>query len=98
MPDEKIPAPDAQTLDNFLRAEARTLREKDAAPATRQAWEERRSSLRKSMFTAMGSFPDKDCQLEPKVLGVLKRDGYRIERVIFQSRPDVWVTASAYVP
>src|SRR5581483_334630 len=25
-------------------------------------------------------------------------DGYRIEKVIFQSRPDVWVTASAYVP
>jgi dienelactone hydrolase len=31
-------------------------------------------------------------------VGVLKRQGYRIEKLIFQSRPDVWVTASAYVP
>src|SRR5262249_14363768 len=31
-------------------------------------------------------------------VGVLKRDGYRIEKLFFQSRPDVWVTASAYVP
>ena len=29
---------------------------------------------------------------------MLKRDGYRIEKLIFQSRPDVWVTANAYVP
>src|SRR5262249_27214863 len=38
------------------------------------------------------------CPLEPNVLGVLKRTGYRIEKLVFQSRPDVWVTASAYVP
>ena len=28
----------------------------------------------------------------------LKLDGYRIEKLLFQSRPDVWVTANAYVP
>jgi dienelactone hydrolase len=32
------------------------------------------------------------------VLGNLKRQGYRIEKVVFQSRPDVWVTSSVYVP
>ena len=50
------------------------------------------------MFAAMGPFPDKPCDLEPKVVGVLKREGYRIEKILFQSRPDVWVTANAYVP
>src|SRR5207302_3284392 len=54
--------------------------------------------LRAAMFEAMGPFPDKSCPLEPKVVGVLKRAGYRIEKVVFQSRPDVWVTANAYVP
>src|SRR5262249_16148053 len=36
--------------------------------------------------------------LEPQDVGVLKRDGYRIEKLLLQTRPDVWMTASAYVP
>src|SRR5205807_3100128 len=47
---------------------------------------------------AMGALPDRPCDLEPKVVGVLKRGGYRVEKLLFQSQPDVWVTASAYVP
>jgi dienelactone hydrolase len=50
------------------------------------------------MFAAMGPFPEKPCDLDPKVVDALKRDGYRIEKILFQSRPDVWVTANAYVP
>lgn len=98
MADDKIPQPDASTLDNFLRAEAKKLREKDQPPATRKEWHDRRATLIKRMREAMGPVPDKDCPLEPRIIGTLKRDGYSIEKVIFQSRPDIWVTASAYVP
>lgn len=90
--------PDATTLDTFLRKEAEKLRAKDKPPATREEWETRRDKLRRSLREAMGTFPDKDCPLEPKITGTLKRDGYSIEKLIFQSRPDVWVTANAYVP
>lgn len=98
MPDKPIPPPDATTLDNFLRAEALKLRAQDKPPTTLKQWAQRRANLGKRMRAAMGPVPDKDCPLEPRVLGTLKRDDYRIEKVIFQSRPDVWVTASAYVP
>ncbi len=98
MADTDLPKPDPQALDNFLRAQALALHAKDQPPATRKAWEERKAALREAMFAAMGPFPDKPCPLDPQELGVLKRDGYRIEKLIFQSRPDVWVTASAYVP
>ncbi len=50
------------------------------------------------MFTAMGEFPAKPCSLEPRELGTLKRDGYRIEKIIIQTRHNVWATASAYLP
>ncbi len=50
------------------------------------------------MFAAMGPFPEKPCPLEPREVGVLKRDGYRIEKLLIQTRPDVWATAHAYVP
>jgi dienelactone hydrolase len=50
------------------------------------------------MAAAMGPVPEKPCPLEPKLMGVLRRPGYQIEKRIFQSRPGVWVTASLYVP
>jgi dienelactone hydrolase len=50
------------------------------------------------MQAAIGSTPDKPCSLEARVLGTLRRQGYRIEKLVFQSRPDIWVTANLYVP
>jgi len=90
--------PEPQAFDNLMRTYAKALHDKDAPPASRKDWEEPRKRLREAMFAAMGSLPDKACPLEPKEVGVLKRDGYRIEKLLFQSRPDVWVTANAYVP
>jgi cephalosporin-C deacetylase-like acetyl esterase len=90
--------PDAQTFDHFIRQRGAILRHGDAPPATRKEWEERRGKLRQAMFAAMGPFPERACPLEPKEVGVLKRHGYRIEKLLFQSRPDVGVTASLYVP
>jgi cephalosporin-C deacetylase-like acetyl esterase len=86
------------TYNTFIRSIGAALRAKDEPPADRKAWDERRSALRAAMFAAMGPFPDQECALQPKDAGVLKRDGYRIEKLIFQSRPGVWTTASAYVP
>jgi dienelactone hydrolase len=89
---------DATTLNTFLEGQARALRASDRAPATRAAWEKRKAALRAEMFAAMGPFPDKPCDLQPRVVGTLKRTGYRIEKVFFQSRPGVWVSSTAYVP
>jgi cephalosporin-C deacetylase-like acetyl esterase len=90
--------PDNKTYNTFIQSLGAALRAGDKPPADRKAWDERRTALRAAMFAAMGPFPQKECAPEPKDVGVLKRDGYRIEKLIFQSRPDVWVTASAYVP
>jgi dienelactone hydrolase len=98
MPDTVLDKPDPQAFANFIQAQAKALRAGDQAPATRKEWDGRRAKLREAMFAAMGPFPDKPCPLEPREVGVLKRTGYRIEKLLFQSRPDVWVTASAYVP
>jgi dienelactone hydrolase len=98
MADTVLAKPDPGAFDKLMRAEARILRDSDKPPADRKAWEERRSKLRAAMFAAMGPFPPRPCPLEPRAIGVLKRPGYRVEKLIFQSRPDVWVTASAYVP
>jgi cephalosporin-C deacetylase-like acetyl esterase len=98
MTDTVLTKPQPEALDNLLRAQAVRLRAGDQPPANRKAWEARRLKLRDAMFTAMGPFPDNPCPLRPKIIDVLKRPGYQIEKLIFQSRPDLWVTATAYVP
>lgn len=98
MPDTVLPKPDPDAFDELMRAQTLHLREKDEAPKDRKAWEAQRAGLREHMFHHMGSFPEKACDLQAKELGVLKRDGFRIEKLTFQSRPDLWVTANAYVP
>jgi dienelactone hydrolase len=90
--------PGPQAFDEFMREQARTLRAADTPPLNLEGWQKRRKTLREAMFAAMGSFPEKACPLEPREVGVLARPGYRIEKVVFQSRPDVWVTSSVYVP
>jgi cephalosporin-C deacetylase-like acetyl esterase len=94
MPDPTLP----QAFDALMRARGQSLRAQDQPPATLAAWQTRRQELRRAMLAAMGPMPDKPCALEPRVLGTLKRPGYRIEKLVFQSRPDVWVTGSLYLP
>ncbi len=36
--------------------------------------------------------------LKPKIVGTIDRSDYRIEKVIFESRPEVFVTANFYIP
>ena len=45
----------------------------------------------------IGEFPERT-PLKPEVLGVEQRDGYRFEKVIYQSRPGHYVTAHLYLP
>ena len=36
--------------------------------------------------------------LKPKIVGTIDRSDYQIEKVIFESRPEVFVTANLYIP
>jgi len=57
----------------------------------------RQEALRERFFQALGGFPERT-PLNPRVVGKDPRDGYHVERVIFESRPGHHVTAILYVP
>src|SRR5256885_1217663 len=57
----------------------------------------RRAYLRQRMLNDLGGFPERT-PLNARVVGVLQRPGYRIERVIFESQPHFYVTANLYLP
>ena len=57
----------------------------------------RQKELRAFFLRSLGDLPERT-PLNPRVVGTLKRDGYRIDKVIFESRPDHHVTANLYLP
>jgi hypothetical protein len=38
------------------------------------------------------------CALKPTVTGTIELDTYRVDKLMYQSRPGIWVTANLYVP
>ena len=82
----------------FVQKQALTLRADDRPSTTIEEWNLRRSALRADLLKAWGAFPESACELEPRQLGTIQRDGYRVEKIVFQTRPGVWMTANAYVP
>jgi cephalosporin-C deacetylase-like acetyl esterase len=59
--------------------------------------EARNRFVRRKAIELMHGFPKRN-PLNPVTVKVLERDGYRIETLMFQSRPNFWVPSSLYVP
>lgn len=56
------------------------------------------SEIRESLLTMLGGLPAVKTPLNPHVTGQIKMDGFHIEKLIFESLPNVYVTALVYVP
>jgi cephalosporin-C deacetylase-like acetyl esterase len=83
---------------DFVRKQAAALRAGDKPPVTLDESAKRSEELRKNLLAAWGGFPEKPCPLDPQSHGELKRDGYRVEKITFQTRPGVRMTANLYLP
>jgi dienelactone hydrolase/pimeloyl-ACP methyl ester carboxylesterase len=68
-----------------------------AALRTRADAEQYVADVREKIRASFGPFPE-ITPLNAKVTGILRRDGYRVEKVIFESRPQFFVTANLYIP
>lgn len=82
----------------FVKTQAAALRANDAPPNSIDEWNQQRDKLRKQLADVWRVFPSQECPLEPKKLGEMQFDGYRLEKLIFQTRLGIWMTAHAYVP
>ena len=59
--------------------------------------DEYQSQLREKFIEALGGLPERT-PLNPKTTGTISRDGYRIEKVIFESQPKHYVTGILFLP
>jgi dienelactone hydrolase len=53
--------------------------------------------VRAKIRTSFGPYPEKTA-LNPRITGVVERGAYKIEKVIFESRPGFLVSANLYIP
>ena len=65
--------------------------------STKEQAEQYVKTVRAKIRQSFGPEP-KRTALKPQITGVLERDGYKIEKLIFESRPGFPVTANVYVP
>lgn len=72
-------------------------REKIAGIRSLGDLEERRRYIRQRLQSYVGEWPEKT-PLNAEVTGIIDRDGYRIEKIVFESQPGFHVTANLYVP
>jgi len=88
-------------VDRYLTAIARKCWEARAAAVARistpEQVAERQAYIRNKILEALGGFPEKT-PLNARITGVLERDGYRIEKLVYESLPRYYVTANVYVP
>jgi cephalosporin-C deacetylase-like acetyl esterase len=69
-----------------------------AAIRTRDAAEKRKAAVRQTILRAMNGLPDQRGPLHVNTSGTLEREGFRIEKVTFESLPGFVVTANVYIP
>jgi cephalosporin-C deacetylase-like acetyl esterase len=84
-------------LDDIAAKETAARRTTIAAITNRAQAEARQRDVRKKILTLIGGLPEKT-PLNAKVLGSTQADGFRIEKIFYESQPNFPVTALLYLP
>jgi len=84
-------------LDDIAAKDEAGRRDAMAKITTRAEAEARQAEVRQKLLALMGGGFAKT-PLNAKVLGSTQMDGFRIEKVIFESQPQFFVTALLYLP
>ena len=102
LPEEIAPGvPKTQMMSVWLKKQAfEALDRRDAAfeqlktPEDVAKWQQERRDF---FLRQLGGFPERT-PLNPQIAGTRNFDDYRIEKIIFESQPGFYVTATLYLP
>ncbi len=74
------------------------LRDKQTSPiSTIEDWRARQLSIKSQLRNIFRGL-EVSSPLNPKITGIIKKDGYRIEKIVFESSPGYYVTGCLYIP
>jgi cephalosporin-C deacetylase-like acetyl esterase len=86
-----------QYLDDIAAKETAARRTTIATITTRSQAEARQREVRQKILTLIGGLPEKK-PLNAKSLGTTQADGFRIEKILYESQPNFPVTVLLYLP
>lgn len=64
---------------------------------TPEQWEAYRTELRAEFVERIGGLPEKS-PLKPRIVGRVEREGFSVEKVLLESRPDFYVSGALFKP
>ncbi len=107
--DARVFAPDGETAKQAPQMVSRDLRARRDVANARETetwqrlagkadWERYRDRRLQALRDSLGTFPAPPNDLKVRVMRTLQGEGYRIENLVFESRPGLVVTANLYLP
>jgi len=64
---------------------------------TKSDWLKRQALVKEKLLKLVGPFPEKT-PLNARITGVLYKDGYRVEKIVYESMPNFYVTGCLFIP
>lgn len=94
------PGPGDANLRDYFRAETDAIARASLADIhTAADWDARKSEARRQLAEMLGLYPTPEkTELHPVITGKLDHPEFTVEKLYFQSRPHLYVTANLYIP
>src|SRR4051812_33392697 len=86
-----------QRLPNYLLEQSERYLSQRPRLTDEASVRSRGQQVRQQILKNIGAFPERT-PLNARIVGVIEQPAYRIEKVIFESQPGFYVTASLYLP
>ena len=64
---------------------------------TKKDWQNRQKWVKEKLMEVVGPFPGKTT-LNARITGILQKDGYRIEKLVYESMPGFFVAGCVFIP
>ncbi|MCU1235922.1 MAG: hypothetical protein JWP63_3889 [Candidatus Solibacter sp.] len=85
-------------LDGIARTHLEQRRQSIAQIQTSQDADRRKKAVREKILQLIGGLPEHHGPVTVKTFGTLEGEGFRMEKVAYESLPGFWVTADVYLP
>jgi dienelactone hydrolase len=96
----KEPLPGRAMIDAYFARQVKQIADNCLNDlTTKEDWERRRPELRRQFLEMMGLWPlPERTDLKATITGTSEGEGYTVEKLHFQSKPGLYVTANVYTP
>lgn len=64
---------------------------------TRSEWMNRQDKVKDKLMKIVGPFPERT-PLNPRITGTLLKEGYRVDKIVYEAMPGYYVTGCLYIP